>query len=247
MPPPKDVDEPVVLGEAHVDSTRAVHVKSATLEAALARGAEPLSLRVHFNYEPDLAGGREHEYASELAPVLHVFATHGLGVLERDADDDGVVVVPTSALEAQVAAPPPGAVQSKELPLSGVKREDVERRFGKAYLALDTLLLALSDAGKDITDIDVVAEWVADSENAELNTYFYGVLFLNEKINYVELARALLGPENLHIPRAFAFMQRVIRTTDRTAMTVEDWLIDQALDLYAVSYTHLTLPTILLV
>jgi len=63
-----------------------------------------LTLRVHFNYEADLAGGKAGQYASELDPTLHVFATHGLGVLRPDSPSDGIVVVPTSVLAAQTTA-----------------------------------------------------------------------------------------------------------------------------------------------
>lgn len=58
---------------------------------------QSLAFRIHFTYEADLAEGREREFASELNPVLHVFAGQGLGASDAD---DGVVVVPTSVLTA---------------------------------------------------------------------------------------------------------------------------------------------------
>jgi hypothetical protein len=79
----------------------APHVRSTAVESALGAGKTALSWRLYFTYEADLAGGAEHEFASERAPVLHIFATQGLGVIDADGDDDGVVVVDTSTLAAQ--------------------------------------------------------------------------------------------------------------------------------------------------
>jgi len=57
-----------------------------------------MHLRVTFQYEADVAGGRAGEYASELNPVMHVFATHGLGISSPDDPDDGIVVISTGDL-----------------------------------------------------------------------------------------------------------------------------------------------------
>ena len=79
-------------------------IKSQALRDEKAAGKTAMALRIHFNYEADLAGGYEHQYASEIAPSLHVFATHELGVLSYQSADDGVLVVSPQALAEQVVA-----------------------------------------------------------------------------------------------------------------------------------------------
>jgi len=111
----------IVKGVARVPDD-VPHVRSTAIESALASGTSALSLRVHFNYEADLAGGSEHQFASEIKPVLHVLATHGLGVMAHDTDDDGVVVVDTSTLASQAATTtmsPSGSLEELEAMVHG--------------------------------------------------------------------------------------------------------------------------------
>ena len=49
-------------------------------------------VRLNVGYEPDLAGGRAHQYACEIRPALHVYFTHGLS--------RSVYVVPPSVLSS---------------------------------------------------------------------------------------------------------------------------------------------------
>jgi len=116
------------------------HVRSAALVQHVASGNEALALRLHFNYEADLAGGAEHEFASEIEPVLHVFAAQGLGVLAPDSPDDGVVVVDAQTLAAQTA--PEAAVAT-----SGVKPTTAEEEWGRAFADLERVLAPGDAAG----------------------------------------------------------------------------------------------------
>ena len=80
-----------------------VHVPHSNAVLASGKDRDVMTLRVRFSYEPDLAGGSRGQYASEMSPVLHVFATHGLGVMQHDGPDDGVVVVSATHIDAQQA------------------------------------------------------------------------------------------------------------------------------------------------
>lgn len=60
-----------------------------------------MKLRLTFQYEADIAGGKPGQFAGEFNPSLHVFTTHGLGVTDPNGPDDGVVVVSPSLLAKQ--------------------------------------------------------------------------------------------------------------------------------------------------
>ena len=77
--------------------------------AVLATEGPVLTVRLTFLYEADVAGGSAGQFAAEINPSLHVFATHGLGVLNHTSDDDGVVVVSTADVVKQSGASPSGA------------------------------------------------------------------------------------------------------------------------------------------
>jgi hypothetical protein len=78
------------------------HIRASAISSALAAGKPALALRLHFNYEADLAGGERHRFASEINPTLHIFAAQGAGILDPASDDDGVTVVDTAALASQL-------------------------------------------------------------------------------------------------------------------------------------------------
>ncbi len=59
-------------------------------------------LRTTFHYTPTVAGGKHHQYASEIHPFLHVHLTHGLNGTAHLAD--GVLVVPPDTLRAEYEA-----------------------------------------------------------------------------------------------------------------------------------------------
>jgi len=74
-----------------------------SLARAVGTHRQQLALRMHLVYEPELAGGAEHRYASELAPRAHLYLSDELSLLDvGDASDDGVVVVRSHELAAGV-------------------------------------------------------------------------------------------------------------------------------------------------
>ncbi len=88
--------------------------------AVLAAEGPVLTVRLTFLYEADIAGGAAGQFAAEINPSLHVFATHGLGVLHHKSDDDGIIVVTTADLAKQstgVNPRTPDLEEAKPVPL----------------------------------------------------------------------------------------------------------------------------------